>query len=270
MVVIIHCIYNYPVHAPHGRGRVIVQFVCIWSWVVTPGTLTSVMLIAWRGTDGLPSHAAPCTMVLKTKADKSKRMSRKGTALFHAKPTTRIGCWNVCTYTLGSLSSQSEKLQAALIDSYTIFRIHSGSVSSHVYEVEIVLSPHACGSWEAAGSQFDVVSERIISSRVKVHFGFATIIAVYAPTNISQEASTTSDSFYDQLQATVASVPDCDMVIIIGDLNASGLQFQAVGLGHRPTRSQWAKWEWWASAGLLCMQRPDHDQHLPLHPHPHY
>ena len=107
------------------------------------------------------------------------------------------------------------------IDSCIIF--HLGSSSSHVHGVGIVLSPRAYGSWEAAGSNFVAVSERIISIRVKVHFAFATIFAVYAPANPSsgtQEASAPSDSFYDQLQVAVASVPDRDMIIVMGDFNA--------------------------------------------------
>lgn len=57
-----------------------------------------------------------------------------------------------------------------------------------MHSVAIVLSPHACISWEAAGSQFEAVSKRI---QAKVHYSFATIIAVYVPTNptnSSQEA----------------------------------------------------------------------------------
>jgi hypothetical protein len=69
------------------------------------------------------------------------------------------------------------------IDSCTIF--HSGSASSHVHGVGIVLSQRAYGSWEAAGSHFVAVSERIISIWVKVHFAIATIFTVYAPTNPS-------------------------------------------------------------------------------------
>ena len=70
------------------------------------------MLIARRGTDGLAPRTVPCTPVLKNVAVKSKRKVCKETALFHAKSTKRIGCWNVRT--LGSLSGQNEKLRNAL------------------------------------------------------------------------------------------------------------------------------------------------------------
>ena len=86
---------------------------------------------------------------------------------------------------------------------------------------------------QLAGSQFIIVSERIISIRVRVHFGFATIVAVYAPTNPSgatQEAIAASESFYDQLQSAVASVADCDMIVVMGDFNARvGCNFKQWG-----------------------------------------
>ena len=55
--------------------------------------------------------------------------------------------------------------------------------STQVHGVALILSPKAASSWEAAGSVFIPVSERIIRIRVKTHFGFATIIAIYAPVN---------------------------------------------------------------------------------------
>lgn len=107
------------------------------------------------------------------------------------------------------------------IQSTTIF--HSGTSSSHMHGVAIALSPRAHSSWEAAGSVFSPVSESILSIRLKTHLAFATIIAVYAPTNptnSTSEASAPSDTFYDNLQATLSSVPQKDMIIVMGDFNA--------------------------------------------------
>ena len=132
------------------------------------------MPIAQQGLDGLASRTDPCVPngSQKTKASKTKK-KRIAASLFHAKRCTRIACWNVRT--LGSLSQQSLPLMSALrtmkeknievlavsesrwtghgvtkIGSHTI--LHSGTTSTHVHDVAIILSPRAAASWEAAGS----------------------------------------------------------------------------------------------------------------------
>ena len=107
------------------------------------------------------------------------------------------------------------------IGSYTI--LHSGTSSTQVHGVALVLSPKAASSWEAAGSVFIPVSERIIRIRVKTHFGFATIIAIYAPvnpTNTTFDARAPSDAFYASLHSALSSAPSRDMTIVLGDFNA--------------------------------------------------
>ena len=107
------------------------------------------------------------------------------------------------------------------IHSYTI--LHSGTESQHIHGVAFILSPKTRASWEKAGCVFDAVSERIARIRVKLHFSFATIIAVYAPTNptsSTSEAMSPSIEFYNKLQSTIASIPHKDMVSVLGDFNA--------------------------------------------------
>ena len=169
----------------------------------------------------------------------------------HTKSKTRIACWNVRT--LGSLSDQSSQLLSAIetmqkkkiqllalsetrwpghgitvIRSTTI--LHCGS-SSHVHGVSIALSPSARCSWEAAGSVFHPVSERIIRIRLKCHRSYVTVVAIYAPTNPSSsttQAAAPADTFYDQLQSVVADVPPKDMLLVLGDFNARvGSDFQS-------------------------------------------
>ena len=180
---------------------------------------------------------------LKMKACKTNAM-RKSVSLFHAKSKTKIGCWNVRT--LGALSEWSEKPRSVLrtmkekrieilamsesrwpgqgitrIRSHTI--LHSGTPSSHVHGIALALSPNARASWKAAGSVFHVISDRIISIHIKTHYTFATILAVYAPTNpinTTQEARAPSVAFYDQLQSSIASVPQNDMIIVLDIFNA--------------------------------------------------
>ena len=62
------------------------------------------------------------------------------------------------------------------------------------------------------------MSERILRTRIKTHFGYASIIAFYAPNNSTNaNEETVSDEFYEQLQSTLSVVPTRDMVIIMGD-----------------------------------------------------
>ena len=203
------------------------------------------MLSVRRGTRGLTTCGVPVPphVGAKPQVDKTARSSaRKNASLFHAKVKTRIACWNVRT--LGRLSEQSEKLLGLVqtmeekkielmalsetrwtgqgverIKNKTF--IYSGADKDRNYGVAIALSNQARRSWEEAGSVFHPVSERILRIRIKTHFGHASIIAVYAPTNPTTPSdATVSDAFYQQLQTTLAAVPVRDMVIIMGDLNA--------------------------------------------------
>ena len=211
--------------------------------MVIPGTLTAVMPMAQRRSDGPASRFAPCVPSGSQKSLASKtKEKRKTVSLFHAKRNCRIACWNVLT--LGPLSPQSLPLTSVLrtmqernigvlavsesrwtgqgvtkIGSYTI--LHSGSSSTH--GVAIILSPKAASSWETGGSVFLPVSECIIRIRMKTHLGFATIVAVYAPVNpinATSDARAPSDAFYDALHSTLSSAPSRDMTIILGDFNA--------------------------------------------------
>ncbi|MDA8001968.1 MAG: reverse transcriptase domain-containing protein [Alphaproteobacteria bacterium] len=101
--------------------------------------------------------------------------------------------------------------------------LHSGTPSSHLHGVAILLSPLAKSAWDAAGNVFQPVSERILRIRLKCHFSFMSVVSVYAPTNPSSatsEAVSASEAFYDQLQSTLSSVPSSDLLVILGDFNA--------------------------------------------------
>ena len=101
--------------------------------------------------------------------------------------------------------------------------VHSGSSSNHVCSGAIALSSHACSSLEAASSVFHPISECIICISLKIHLSYASVIAIYAPTNpvsYGAEASVQSDNIYDLLQDTLSSFPPRDMVILLGEYNA--------------------------------------------------
>ena len=183
--------------------------------------------------------------VQKTTAFKTKfTVKSKSQAFLQAKSKTRLACWNV--QSAGSLSAQSFKLQQIIetmtdknidllalseshwqghgitqVQSCTI--LHSGSEASHTRGVAIALSLHARSSWEAAGSVFKPINERIMYIRLKSHLSYTTVIAVYAPTNpvsSTSEANQPSEIFYHELHSVLTTIPAKDMVVILGDFNA--------------------------------------------------
>ena len=236
--------------------------VCVWggggscratSALVIPGHLAMASLIARHGTVGLASQSVPCVapvVTQKSSASKTKKSVSQCSSdsvsrdFRHAKSKTRIACWNVRS--LGSLSDQCAPLQNVLatmkernidllalsesrwpgsgicnVRSHTI--LHSGTPSSHVHGVAIILSPRAKSSWDAAGSIFHPISEHIMYIRLKSHMSFVSVIAVYAPTNpvnSTADAATPSEEFYNLLQSTLSLVPQNDLLIILGDFNA--------------------------------------------------
>ena len=77
----------------------------------------------------------------------------------------------------------------------------------------------AATAWKQAGSVFFPVSDRLLRVRLKIHTGFVSIIAVYAPTN-EPGCVEESEKFYQLLQECVDEVPKHDMLIVMGDFNA--------------------------------------------------
>ena len=85
--------------------------------------------------------------------------------------------------------------------------------------VAVVLSEKAVMAWKAAGAEFDPISERLMRIRLKMHRGYVSVIAVYAPTNEEGNEEET-EKFYADMQEALCEVPKRDMVLIMGDFNA--------------------------------------------------
>ena len=163
--------------------------------------------ITQHRTDGLVSHSDPCSSE-KSVQNHAAYKNQKSCEFIHANSKTRIACWIVRT--LGSLSDRSTHLLASIdiinkkiellalsktcwaghgiikIRSTTI--LHCGSCNG-VHDVAIALSHSARSSWEAAGSVFHPVSERIICICLKCHLSYVTVVTVYAPTNPSSSTT---------------------------------------------------------------------------------
>lgn len=66
--------------------------------------------------------------------------------------------------------------------------------------------------------EWNPVSSKIISGRFETKFQKTTIIQVYAPTKNAYEDE--KEDFYSSLQTVVNNVPNRDILLATGDLNA--------------------------------------------------
>ena len=172
------------------------------------------------------------------------KQPKRPKAAFSAEGKTTIASWNICS--LGTLGTQSERLTTLLntmdernIDILGLSKsrwmgegttaikgkmiLHSGHTGRHVHSVAVVFSRRATRSWEDTGSVFRPVSPQILRTCIKLHMRYATVIAVYAPTEpkmTTTEAATEAEAFYTLLQATISNAPKKDRAIIVGDFNA--------------------------------------------------
>ena len=72
-------------------------------------------------------------------------------------------------------------------------------------------------TYKNAITEYNIWGERVVSARIKTKHGHLSIIAVYAPEEGKEEAST---DFYESLQKATQRVHPEDDLVIAGDLNA--------------------------------------------------
>ncbi|CAF3715602.1 unnamed protein product [Rotaria socialis] len=110
------------------------------------------------------------------------------------------------------------------IGEYTfIYSGHSSADKTRsAHGVAIVLNKQATTAWKNLGSTWEAVNERIVMIRLAGKPINVTVIAIYAPINPKnqQQAGSTTDPFYEDLQKKINKVPKCVMLLIIGDFNA--------------------------------------------------
>ena len=66
--------------------------------------------------------------------------------------------------------------------------------------------------------EWEPINERLIKARFNSKHCKLTIIQCYAPTNDSEDL--VKGDWYEQLQAEVTTVPQHDMLLVMGDMNA--------------------------------------------------
>ena len=70
--------------------------------------------------------------------------------------------------------------------------------------------------------EWEPINERLIKARFNSKYCKFTIIQFYAPTNDSEDE--VKEDLYEQIRAEVATVPQHDMLLVMGDMNANNVE----------------------------------------------
>ena len=92
--------------------------------------------------------------------------------------------------------------------------LYSGHEDTHIRGVALVISKQKANTL----LEWEPISDRIMKARFNSKHCKLTIILCYAPTNESDKED--KEDWYEQLQQAAAKVPQHDMLLIIGDMNA--------------------------------------------------
>lgn len=170
----------------------------------------------------------------------------------------KIGTWNVrkmkeygklntvcnemkrCNIQLLGISETNWNGQGSFRAQGSELVLFSGNEENYSHGVAIILTKEA----QNALIGYSPVNDRIIKARLQAKPHNLTIIQCYAPTSLASDEEI--DSFYNALQETIDSVPNRDIKIIMGDMNAKVGQQQdrtnpscgRYGLGERNERGE--------------------------------
>ncbi len=153
-------------------------------------------------------------------------------SLLGPKVKLRLGAWNVRTMYEASKSAQvireMERYQLDILgisecrwtgsgrqltsDGSVI--LYSGHKDTHKYGVALILSRETASTL----MEWEPINERLLRARFNSKYCKLTILQCYAPTNEADMEE--KEDWYDQLQSAISKVPQHDMLLVIGDMNA--------------------------------------------------
>ena len=181
---------------------------------------------------------------LKRKYRKQRELERKGKKDKQQKGTIRLASWNVRTLTPGisdSVSGINDARKTAVIDK-ELTRLNidiaalqetrladSGTLKEKNFtffwkgKSEEERREHGVGFAVSnkllrMASEPSEGTERLLTMQLNTVQGVVNIICAYAPTNCSEDE--TKDSFYEELDSTIKSIPTSEQIILLGDFNA--------------------------------------------------
>ena len=144
----------------------------------------------------------------------------------------RVGAWNVLSlsddHRLPCLSDELRRLRVDIVGLSEVRRPGSGEISRGGYTyywsgrsdgarlggVAVGISSRL----QSSVVRVTPVDERIMLVRLRHTLGFISLIAVYAPTEVSVPEE--KDLFYAKLDSVVEQCPSRDSLIVLGDFNA--------------------------------------------------
>ena len=153
-------------------------------------------------------------------------------ARLNLRRAIRVGAWNVRSLRLDErlplLSRELRQLGVEVVALSEVRRPGSGMISEggytyhwsgrsdgkHLQGVAIAISSRL----QPSVVEVAPVDERIMVMRLKHSFGFVSLIAVYAPTDVSKPEA--KEMFYAKLASVVDSCPQRDIRLVLGDFNA--------------------------------------------------
>ena len=155
-----------------------------------------------------------------------------GLRFLDTRTKLRIATWNVLTLRKTGaaelLIKELQRYQVAIAGicearwtgtGETIVDNHSILWSGHETRgrggVALVLSPPA----RQALIEWQPIGDRILKARFRHRFGKLSIVVAYAPTDVAEEEI--KDAYFNQLEATIASVPPHDLSLLLTDANAT-------------------------------------------------
>ena len=153
-------------------------------------------------------------------------------SLLGPKTKISIGTWNVHTMNeaskLAQVTREMKRYRLDILgvsecrwtgsgrqvchDGSTI--LYTGYEDTHIRGVALVISKQKANTL----LEWEPISDRIMKARFNSKHCKLTIILFYAPTNESDKED--KEDWYEQLQQAGAKVPQHDMLLIIGDMNA--------------------------------------------------
>ena len=100
--------------------------------------------------------------------------------------------------------------------------------------VGIILSPEAAKAWRDGGEQWEPVSSRIVTARLRLdstgkHHRYIHLVSVYVPTFHAPQQ--VKDDFFADVQMVLDKVPENGILVILGDWNAR--------VGSQQVNHQW-------------------------------
>ena len=151
---------------------------------------------------------------------------------FNLRKALRVGTWNVLSLSkddrLPLLSRELGRLGVGIAALSEVRRPGHGEISSngytyywsgcdngaHLRGVAVAIAARLVSSVD----RVTPIDERIMLVRLKHSLGFISLIAVYAPTEMSDLEE--KDLFYTKLDSVVDQCPSRDTLLVLGDFNA--------------------------------------------------